>query len=70
MYVDYSSLNLDHKKGEHKKNTSVASHLVPSVEFYDIPQHINILNRMSKDFSLGEHLLLVGPQVKKLFTVT
>lgn len=37
-------------------------HLIPNVEFYDIPQHIDILNAMSRDFLLGEHLLLVGNQ--------
>lgn len=38
------------------------SHLIPSIEFYDIPQHVQILNDMFKDFSMGEHLLLVGNQ--------
>jgi hypothetical protein len=37
-------------------------HLVPKVEFYDIPQHLSILHRMFQEFSMGEHLLLVGPQ--------
>merc|ERR1719272_1773364 len=36
--------------------------LVPSVLFYDVPMHIALLRRMMVDFSLGEHLLLIGNQ--------
>ncbi|KAK3754019.1 hypothetical protein QZH41_020304, partial [Actinostola sp. cb2023] len=35
---------------------------VPDVVFYDIPQHLSIMEDMLKDFALGEHLLLVGNQ--------
>ncbi len=51
-------------EGQRPAESSLSDgHLVPSVQFYDIPQHSAILNRMMKEFSLGEHLLLVGPQV-------
>lgn len=35
---------------------------VPNVLFYDIPQHLSVMETMLKDFLLGEHLLLVGNQ--------
>ncbi|KAI5717390.1 hypothetical protein M8J77_005124 [Diaphorina citri] len=35
---------------------------IPSVLFYDVPQHVEILERIVQDFSIGEHLLLVGNQ--------
>lgn len=36
--------------------------LVPSVLFFDVPMHTELLRRMLVDFSLGEHLLLIGNQ--------
>lgn len=35
---------------------------VPSTLFYDVPQHVEILERLLQDFMIGEHLLLVGNQ--------
>ncbi|XP_008476364.3 von Willebrand factor A domain-containing protein 8 [Diaphorina citri] len=35
---------------------------IPSVLFYDVPQHVEMLERIVQDFSIGEHLLLVGNQ--------
>ncbi|KAJ8310233.1 hypothetical protein KUTeg_012098 [Tegillarca granosa] len=35
---------------------------VPDVLFYENPQHLNVMEDMLKDFTLGEHLLLVGNQ--------
>ncbi|XP_062958245.1 von Willebrand factor A domain-containing protein 8 isoform X3 [Cynocephalus volans] len=37
---------------------------VPDVLFYDNVQHMMVMEDMFKDFLLGEHLLLVGNQVK------
>lgn len=36
--------------------------LVPSILFYDNPQHTAVMRDMLKDLLLGEHLLLVGNQ--------
>lgn len=35
---------------------------VPEVLFYNVPQHIQLLERLLQDFLLGYHLLLVGNQ--------
>ncbi|XP_052868127.1 von Willebrand factor A domain-containing protein 8 [Anopheles cruzii] len=35
---------------------------VPDVLFYDVPQHLRLMERLLQDFLLGEHLLLVGNQ--------
>ena len=36
--------------------------LVPSIRYYDNPQHTGIMRNMLKDLQLGDHLLLVGNQ--------
>uniref|UniRef100_A0A1Y1MII6 von Willebrand factor A domain-containing protein 8 n=1 Tax=Photinus pyralis TaxID=7054 RepID=A0A1Y1MII6_PHOPY len=35
---------------------------VPQVLFYDVPQHIQLMEKLLQDFQLGLHLLLVGNQ--------
>ncbi|CAL7944841.1 unnamed protein product [Xylocopa violacea] len=35
---------------------------VPDILFYDVPQHIALLENLLQDFSLGQNLLLVGNQ--------
>ena len=35
---------------------------VPDILFYNNPQHLKVMEDMLKDFTLGEHLLLVGNQ--------
>lgn len=35
---------------------------VPDILFYDVPQHIQLLENLLQDFLLGNHLLLVGNQ--------
>lgn len=35
---------------------------VPDILFYDVPQHVELLERLLQDFLLGNHLLLVGNQ--------
>jgi len=43
------------------RNTSSAAK-VPDVLFYDNAQHLVVMKEMLQDYSLGEHLLLVGNQ--------
>ena len=35
---------------------------VPDILFYDVPQHVALLEHLLQDFTLGQHLLLVGNQ--------
>lgn len=35
---------------------------VPSTLFYEMPQHVELLERLLQDFLIGDHLLLVGNQ--------
>lgn len=35
---------------------------VPNVLFYDVPQHLLLMEKLLQDFQLGSHLLLVGNQ--------
>lgn len=35
---------------------------VPNVLFYDVPQHLALMEKLLQDFQLGSHLLLVGNQ--------
>lgn len=35
---------------------------VPDILFYDVPQHMKLLELLLQDFTLGNHLLLVGNQ--------
>ncbi|XP_049790817.1 von Willebrand factor A domain-containing protein 8 [Schistocerca nitens] len=35
---------------------------IPDITFFNIPQHLSVLEWMLQDFMLGEHLLLVGNQ--------
>ncbi|KAK2575217.1 hypothetical protein KPH14_002679 [Odynerus spinipes] len=35
---------------------------VPDILFYDVPQHLALLESLLQDFTLGHHLLLVGNQ--------
>lgn len=35
---------------------------VPDIVFYDVPEHVALLERLLQDFSLGQNLLLVGNQ--------
>ncbi|XP_069677328.1 von Willebrand factor A domain-containing protein 8 isoform X2 [Periplaneta americana] len=39
-----------------------ATSKVPDVLFFDVPQHVTALELLLQDFTLGEHLLLVGNQ--------
>ncbi|KAF4526552.1 hypothetical protein B566_EDAN009123 [Ephemera danica] len=41
---------------------TTAKSKVPDVLFYDVPQHLAVLEWLLQDFQLGEHLLLVGNQ--------
>lgn len=35
---------------------------VPDILFYDVPEHVALLERLLQDFTLGQNLLLVGNQ--------
>ncbi|CAH1987082.1 unnamed protein product [Acanthoscelides obtectus] len=35
---------------------------VPDILFYDVPQHLRLMEKLLQDFQLGYHLLLVGNQ--------
>ncbi|EFA13666.1 von Willebrand factor A domain-containing protein 8-like Protein [Tribolium castaneum] len=35
---------------------------VPEILFYDVPQHLQLMERLLQDFHLGQHILLVGNQ--------
>lgn len=35
---------------------------IPDIIFYDVPEHVVLLERLLQDFSLGQNLLLVGNQ--------
>lgn len=35
---------------------------VPNIVFYDVPQHLQLMEKLMQDFQLGQHLLLVGNQ--------
>lgn len=35
---------------------------VPKILFYDVPQHLQLMEKLLQDFQLGQHLLLVGNQ--------
>lgn len=42
--------------------TTNAHSKVPNVLFYNVPQHLNLMEILLQDFQLGSHLLLVGNQ--------
>ncbi|XP_044262539.1 von Willebrand factor A domain-containing protein 8 [Tribolium madens] len=35
---------------------------VPEILFYDVPQHLQLMEKLLQDFHLGQHILLVGNQ--------
>lgn len=45
-----------------KRYNTTALTKVPDVLFYDVPQHVALLENLLQDFSLGQNLLLVGNQ--------
>lgn len=45
---------------EQFKTTAVTK--IPDILFFDVPQHVSLLERLLQDFLLGNHLLLVGNQ--------
>lgn len=45
-----------------KRFETNAMSMVPDILFYDVPQHVQLLERLLQDFLLGNHLLLVGNQ--------
>lgn len=45
-----------------ERRDTTAPTKVPDILFYDVPQHVVLLESLLQDFSLGQHLLLVGNQ--------
>ncbi|XP_039291605.1 von Willebrand factor A domain-containing protein 8-like [Nilaparvata lugens] len=45
-----------------QKYKTDSSSQVPDVLFYDVPQHVLILEQLAQSFAVGSHLLLVGNQ--------
>ncbi|XP_065352663.1 von Willebrand factor A domain-containing protein 8 isoform X2 [Cloeon dipterum] len=45
-----------------QRHYTEAKSKVPDVLFFDVPQHLAVLEWLMQDFALGEHLLLVGNQ--------
>ena len=43
---------------------------IPDVLFYDNAQHLVVMRDMLQDYLLGEHILLVGNQVRSTLLVT
>lgn len=43
-----------------QKNENIIK--VPNILFYDVPQHLLLMEKLLQDFQLGSHLLLVGNQ--------
>ncbi|XP_044761445.1 von Willebrand factor A domain-containing protein 8 [Coccinella septempunctata] len=50
--------------GKTSCNVYVTDHLtkVPHILFYNVPQHIKLMEKLLQEFLLGQHLLLVGNQ--------
>lgn len=50
--------------GNTSTNVYSTDHLtkVPKILFYDVPQHIKLMEKLLQEFLLGQHLLLVGNQ--------
>lgn len=60
IQVDENTLTIG--KTSTKRYQTNALTKVPEVLFFDVPQHIQLLEHLLQDFMLGENLLLVGNQ--------
>lgn len=54
--------NLTIGKTSTKRYETNALTKVPDIVFFDVPQHIQLMEKLLQDFLLGNHLLLVGNQ--------
>lgn len=62
--IDYQVTTDSLKIGETTINRHETTALtkVPNILFYDVPQHLTLMEKLLQDFIIGEHLLLVGNQ--------
>ncbi|XP_044016608.1 von Willebrand factor A domain-containing protein 8 isoform X2 [Aphidius gifuensis] len=58
--VDDTSVTIGKTSVDLYKTTALTK--VPHILFYDVPQHLVLLERLMQDFSLGQNILLVGNQ--------
>lgn len=57
-----SSLAVEAPAAKARAGAAHPVHLIPDIDFFAIPSHVSLLQEMYKDYALGEHLLLIGPQ--------
>lgn len=57
-----SSLAVEAPAAKSSAGAAHPVHLIPDIDFFAIPSHVSLLQEMYKDYALGEHLLLIGPQ--------
>lgn len=60
--VEQNKLRIGQTEMQLKEATAFQQSKVPSTLFYEMPQHVALLERLLQDFLIGEHLLLVGNQ--------
>lgn len=60
IHVENNLLRIGKTSTEQYKTNAVTK--IPDIVFYDVPQHVALLEQLLQDFLLGNHLLLVGNQ--------
>ncbi|KAH8408927.1 hypothetical protein KR009_003780 [Drosophila setifemur] len=60
--VENQSLRIGATTWERGNPSQAQLSKVPSTLFYEMPQHVELLERLLQDYLIGEHLLLVGNQ--------
>lgn len=60
IYFDAKTLRIGNTETEIYKTDAVTK--VPDILFYDVPQHVQLMEFLLQDFLIGNHILLVGNQ--------
>ncbi|XP_022208693.1 von Willebrand factor A domain-containing protein 8 [Drosophila obscura] len=60
--VEGNTLRIGETRMELGNPSQAQKSKVPSTLFYEMPQHVELLERLLQDYLIGEHLLLVGNQ--------
>ncbi|XP_030379165.1 von Willebrand factor A domain-containing protein 8 [Scaptodrosophila lebanonensis] len=60
--VESDTLRIGNTELKLEATTEAQQSKVPSTLFYEMPQHVELLERLLQDFIIGDHLLLVGNQ--------
>lgn len=47
---------------DNNNNNKICQHLIPKIDYFSNESQSNILNEMTMNFNIGEHLLLIGNQ--------